>query len=124
MDQCVGAIRKAIWSGGYIIIDDGFLTRKSRLDRPGYEYLSGHDETRKRLTSHGDNLIKEVLIPTEETDAINRDYLRMIKPRADELSKKHPKKKDLLKDYIRRQEEECDILEKEVLGAVWLLQKI
>jgi hypothetical protein len=39
------------------------------------------------------------------------------------LIKLHPEIKDDLLDYIRLQKEECEYLEKEVEGVIWVMQK-
>jgi len=75
------------------------------------------------LTSYGDEIIKEVIIPTEETMAINNAYTDVIKKRADELLLKYPEKKKLFFSYIEKQEAECSIIENDLTGCIWCVKK-
>jgi len=123
LDQFVGALRLALRPGGYMVIDEGFLTEETALDQPGYEHLAAYDQTIKQLTAHGDALLREVIFSSEETRAMNRNYTELIRRRAEQLARRHPEAADSLFDYVKRQERECELFEKEVVAAVWLLQR-
>jgi hypothetical protein len=75
------------------------------------------------MTSLGDKIIAEVEIPAEETIAINKEYTNLIRKRTKELILKHPEKEKLFLDYVKKQEEECEIINNEITGCVWCLQK-
>lgn len=122
-NECVGKLRQTIRPEGYIIIDDGFLKGSTLVERTGYEHYRPHDETLRQLTSYGDTLIYEVVLPDEEIKAINDHYLEVIKKRADILNKRHPELKECIHEYIKNQEVECQILDNCVAGAIWLLQR-
>jgi len=123
-DECVGKLRKSVSQGGYIIIDDGFLKGKKELKIPGYEHYVSHKKVKKQLTSHGDKLLKEIILPESYIRSINRDYLEHIKKRAEKLIVKQNEISHLIRQYLKRQEHESEIIEKEITGAVWLLQKV
>jgi len=66
----------------------------------------------------------EVKIPIEETKAINDSFTFFIKKRANELLTKFPERKDMLIGYVKEQEEECKIIENDVVGCVWCIKKL
>ncbi|MFC2087973.1 SAM-dependent methyltransferase [Calditrichota bacterium] len=118
----INKLRRTIKSGGYILFDEGFLKNNATVDKEGYEHLLTHEETIKQLTSFGDSIIQEVILRDEDTKEINKKYIRLIKPKKEELSKKYPELKELFSWYIENQLAECEILDTQVSSAMWLLQ--
>ncbi|MFC2135527.1 SAM-dependent methyltransferase [Bacteroidota bacterium] len=121
-DQIVQSLRNVIKTGGYIIIDDGYLKNNESVDRAGYGHYRSYNSTIQLLLSHGDKLISE-MSTDEETLGINNEYLRLIKIRAKEIIEKNPDAETMIAEYIRGQEEECKFIDENVSGAAWLLQK-
>lgn len=124
IDQAIKSLRECVVQSGYIIYDGSYLKSNSSITNPDYAAIRHYDETIRLMTSPGNKIIAEVEIPAEETIAINKSYTRLIKNRAKELSVKHPEKKKLFLDYVKKQEGECEIIENELIGCVWCLQKI
>lgn len=122
-NECVGKLRQTIRPGGYMLIDDGFLKESTKIEREGYECYVPHDETLKQLTSYGDTLLKEIVFTAEEMRAINDRHTEVIRQRAEKLTRNHPELADSFSWYIKNQERECEILETDVVGAIWLLQR-
>ena len=118
----VRQLRTQVRSDGYMIIDDGYLREAPRLDRRGYGHYRNHEDTVKELTAYDDILLREINT-TDLNLKINDEYFTVIEKRASELSEKHPELKDDLKAYIQLQAEECDVIENQIEGALWLLQK-
>lgn len=123
LDHCVEKLRQSVCVGGYMIIDDGFLVESSRIDRPGYKHCATHDEAIKHLTAHGDALLREKVFSVEETMAMNRSHTELIRKKAERLARQHPETANSFFEYVERQERESEIIEKEVMGAMWLLLK-
>lgn len=123
VDQCVGLLRQSVGPGGYMVIDDGFLIGTERVGQPGYENYVTHAETLALLTAHGDELVREVIVPVDDIRELNRLQTALIRARAQGLAKRFPDAADSLARYVERQERECEVLETEVVGAVWLLQR-
>ncbi|MBE0448716.1 MAG: methyltransferase domain-containing protein [Actinobacteria bacterium] len=121
--QCVGQLRPASRPRGYMVIDDGFLAHASRLDRPGYQHYRSHEETIRQLTSYGDTLVQERIIPVEQLKAYNQKNTQLIQKRANKLAQQHPEIADSFERYVRWQEAESYILETETIPAIWLLQR-
>jgi ubiquinone/menaquinone biosynthesis C-methylase UbiE len=121
--QTIEVLRSVIKPGCYMIIDDGFLRGEEPLQRPGYSHYLPHQVALEGLTSFGDQLISEVILTNEENSAIDREYIGALKKRSIPLIKKQPELKKLINEYIENQEVECDIIENNLIGAIWLLRK-
>ncbi|MBN2367332.1 MAG: class I SAM-dependent methyltransferase, partial [Calditrichaeota bacterium] len=122
LKNTVAQMRTQIRSGGYMVIDDGFLKNEKSLQRIGYEHYRTHQESIEELTRFGDHLIQEVNT-TGVSLKINEEYLRKIKNRGSELKEIHPELAEDIEAYISRQQEDCRIIDEKLEGALWLLQK-
>lgn len=122
-DESVGSMRKAVRSGGYIIIDDGYLNSATNLDRRHYRHYSPHEKTLELLTSHGDTIVTERIYSREETRAICDLYIASISRKAGEIIKENPGIAGPMERYIDSQKEECEIIDRYITGAMWLIQK-
>jgi ubiquinone/menaquinone biosynthesis C-methylase UbiE len=120
--ELMARLRRTVRPGGYILIDDGFLKGKSRVERAGYGHYAQHDRTLEQLTAHGDSLVTERLT-VEENRTINREYLAVIKRNAGALLRDKPELEDRVGEYIRGQEAECEVLDARITGAIWLLRR-
>lgn len=123
-DECVGKLRRCARPGGYMIIDDGFLSSEEKIKRPGYEHYVSHDETLRQLTAHGDALLREIIVPTEEMQKYNKRSTELIRQAAKGLSNRHPELAEAFTEYVEGQEQECEILETRITGTIWLLKRI
>jgi 2-polyprenyl-3-methyl-5-hydroxy-6-metoxy-1,4-benzoquinol methylase len=115
-------LRTQVSPGGYIIIDDGYLKKRDTLNRKGYAYCRNYEDTVKEFTFFNDSLISEIST-TEFSKKINAEYLEAIEKRYAELITQHPQMKNELKNYLDLQREECEILNSELEGMIWVLQK-
>ena len=116
-------LRKCVRQEGFIIFDSSYRRDNSILKDPNYSVIEKYDETISLLTSQSDEIVYEVKVPIEETKAINDSYTSSITRRANELTIKFPEKKELLLNYVKRQEEECKIINEEIVGCIWCLRK-
>jgi cyclopropane fatty-acyl-phospholipid synthase-like methyltransferase len=123
LDECVAKLRECVHPGGYILINDGFLTNLEKVQGPWYEHCTNHHETLHRLRAHGDTLIREVIISTEDTKELNRQATELIRKRAERLAKIHPQYADSFYWYVQKQKRESEIMESIMTVAVWLLQR-
>ena len=119
----ISRLRSQIKPGGYMIFDDGYLKHERYSNRKGYKHYRDHETTVKELTSFSDRLVKEVSTMEVSVD-INAEYLTVIRKRGEELAKQHPELGNDIYAYIQLQEEECEYLNTQIEGALWLLQKI
>jgi len=123
VNDIINKLRQTVCPGGYILYDEGFLKDSGQVDKEGYEHLLSHRETIKQLTAFGDSIISEIILDDQQTIEINNEYMRLIKPKADELIIKNPELKEILTWYIDNQLDECEILNTQVASAMWLIQK-
>lgn len=123
VEQTVGELRRAVRPSGYLVIDDAFLADETTASPVGYEDYASHEETVRRLTAHGDTLLKEVLEPAEDVRAVNLRNTALIRRRAERLAKRHPESARLIHEYVETQERETRVQGTSVVGATWLLQR-
>jgi len=118
----VKKMRTQVKPGGFMIIDDGYFKNKNTVNREGYEHYRNHKKTVEEITSFNDQLIAEISTTANNIN-INYDYLVAIEKRAIELINKFPGLETEIKNYIDLQREECEFLDKEIEGMIWLLKK-
>ena len=122
-DQCVFKLRQAINSDGYMVIDDGFRLTSNEINFPGYDHYVSYEETIRQLTSHGDILLREKTFRSEDVKRKHQKEIELISRRAEALAKKHPELIDSIHNFLDREKQECELLERDVAWAMWLLQK-
>lgn len=122
--QTVIQLRKLIRNGGYIVIDDGYLSSSKHIDYPDYEYYKNYNETISQLTASGDKIIKEKIMTVEEVIMQNEMITKRIEKRVIALSKNYPEYKKDFYEYLQWEKDECKILETDITSAAWLLQKV
>jgi cyclopropane fatty-acyl-phospholipid synthase-like methyltransferase len=120
--KTIGQLRRLVRTGGYIIIDDGYLKGKERVNRPGYKHYFSHEKCIAQLLSYGDTLLQEVST-VNESRQINQEYLEIITKRGQQLVQERPDLEPLVRRYIDTQKIECDLIEKFIHGATWMLKK-
>ena len=116
-------LRNCIKPGGYMLVDDGFLKESASIERRGYRHYLSHDKTIALLTSHGDTLIRKVVIPDEDTRDLNERYVAAIRKQAESITAEKPELADKFARYIKSQEDECVLIEESISGAVWFLER-
>jgi hypothetical protein len=78
----------------------------------------------KRLMLNSiDEIIVEKIIPDEESKQINNSYTELIRWRAKELAAQYKEHENLFENYVKKQEDECKIIESTITGCIWCLQK-
>jgi len=115
-------LRTQVKTGGFIIIDDGFLKNKEFLNRKGYDHCRDYKTTLDELKAFGDCLVNEIST-SEVSKNINEEYIKLIDKRIMELMAQNPDLENDLKKYLALQREECEILDTEVEGRIWVLKK-
>jgi len=90
--------------------------------RKGYEHYRNYEKTVQELTFFNDRLFTEIYT-TEVSRKINDEYLKVIENRYIKLISQYPDLEKDLKNYLDLQREECDILNSELEGMIWILKK-
>ena len=116
-------IRRIVRPGGVLVIDDGFLEGDAGRTPPGYGYYRSRGETVRELTSHGDRMMRERLVPADELKEYNRINTELIRRRAAELAARAPELAEALERYVQSEVEECAFLESRTTAAIWLLER-
>ncbi len=122
LKNTIGKLRRQVRSGGYMMIDDGYLRHATASSRKGYQHYRNHEESIQELAAFEDELVKEVNT-TDFSLEINALYLQVIEKRGREIVEQHPELKKDIEEYIRLQAEECEVINNEIEGALWLIQK-
>jgi len=121
-ERTIAGLRPLVRSGGYIVIEDGYLA-------DGIEHLAGADgyagrsETLRRLTACGDQVVWEVVSSAEETRSLNETNNDLIRRRANLVRTNHPDLAELIDKYVARQEHETEILGTDLICAIWVLRR-
>ena len=123
LHHAIGALRRVVRPDGLIVIDDGFLSDGERSGHAGFEHYAPHGESTRRLRAHGDDVLREVVIPVEEQSRRDQRYAEQIRSRAEELCVRFPGAASSFRAYVERQESENSALEAEIVGALWLLRR-
>ncbi len=123
LKNTVAQMRTQIRTGGFIMIDDGFLKKDDSLNRKGYEHCKNYNDTVRELTHFGDQIVDQINT-SATSNKINKEYHTLITKRGEELISKHKELEKDIRDYILLQEEECNVLENEIEGVLWVIQKV
>ena len=123
LKNTVGVLRSQIKKGGYIFIDDGYLRNTDHFNRRGYEFYLNYQESKNALLSYNDRIVAEINT-NEISHSINYEYHTLIEKRGAELITKYPEMEEDIRNYIEEQADECDVLDTEIEGMLWILQKV
>ncbi|NUN09942.1 MAG: methyltransferase domain-containing protein [Ignavibacteriaceae bacterium] len=105
------SLKKCLSTKGKIIIDDGFISDESSLKHP---LIQRKSEIARQITEAGMEVADELLIRGEEIAGSNEDIFKRLVKRCEELMVQYPDKRKMFEDYIKRQEEENEILETKI----------
>jgi cyclopropane fatty-acyl-phospholipid synthase-like methyltransferase len=122
LDAAVGALRGCTRDGGLMLVDEGF--RAPGVEEPtGFTDLASYEESRRLLTRHGDEILRERVLTREEMRAIDDRYIESIRARAEALAVRQPRYASLARSYVERQERAATNWERAARSAIWLLRK-
>lgn len=116
-------LRRAVRPGGYIVIDGCYLADGHAIDKANYQGYELHAETMAAMEAFGDKVLEEDPSTPEEIRAENIENTRLIRARAEALAKKHPQDAAMLMGFVAEQEDECAILENDLVCATWLIRR-
>jgi cyclopropane fatty-acyl-phospholipid synthase-like methyltransferase len=122
-DKCVFRLRQTVRVGGYMVIDDGFRMTPKEIDRPGYDHYALYQETIRQLASHGDIILRENIVPVEDIKSRHQRETGLIAERVEGLSREHPEMANYFNEYLEHEKQECEIFERDIAEAMWLLEK-
>jgi SAM-dependent methyltransferase len=109
-------IAKTIVTGGYAILCDS-ISYDGDVAPTKKQWLEAFSDSGYKLI--GEKFTDESYIISN--NSFNQDN---IVERARELKEKYPDKEDLFNDYVEAQQAECELMESDLTGVTFLLQKI
>lgn len=118
-EATIKTVSRYLKSGGYIMIDDGYIPDDSSYANPLYVRKS---EFLSLITKNGFELTGESIVKEEELRIMNEDMFKKIEHRAHELKKLYPQHKNLFKSYCSQQKKEIDVIENKLICGVFLLK--
>ena len=122
LGDTVGVLRRCVRPGGLMAIDDAYRLIPA-VDFPGYDGLLDRRQTLAQLAAHGDEIIAEKLWTRAESEEQNRRYQARIEERGRRLAGRRPDLASDIAAYIEKERRECEIIERDIQGAVWLLRR-
>ncbi len=119
--ETVGAVRALVLAGGVMVIDDGFLVGET--DDVTLARSRTLEETRRLLTSHGDEIVEERIAREEEQGEMDDRLTARIRARAEGLAERRPELRELLEEYVRTQERAGTELARTLRYAMWVMRR-
>ena len=113
-------VSKCIEEAGLIVIDDGYIDDESEYSHPSMKKRS---VILKKISDAGMKLVDEIIINKKEIKESDALMYRNLKKRCQELIEIHPDKRNLFVDYVRKQEEENEVLETKIICSTMLFGK-
>lgn len=113
-------VSKCLNDSGMIIIDNGYIEDNADYTHPMY---CRKQTILQQISSAGMQLIEDDIF--DRSKIKNSDYFifNHLKKRCLELIDKYPDKKYLFQDYIKKQEEENDVLENKIICTTMAIKR-
>jgi SAM-dependent methyltransferase len=118
--QTLSTLAPCLADGGLIMIDDGYIEADPEYSHP---LVLQKDVLLEQIRESGMRLVDEVIM---DKDYINEEAERIfskLHARCMELIDKYPDKRHLFENYIKKQEEENDVLENKIICSVMAVGK-
>lgn len=119
-EETLKALKKCLKENGAFIIDDAYIENSSDFAHP---LILKKAELEKQVDSVA-MYIAEIL-PVSKDEVLESDevIINNLKKRCYELAEKHPEKKQLFMDYVRKQEYEGDVNASKAICATMVIKK-
>lgn len=117
----IGVLRRSVKPGGLIVIDEAYLEPGAPLDAE-LEDCYDRGTTIGLLESHGDEVVAERGVDSEENQEWYRQVTEAIAGRAEALAERHPERADGLLEFAARQRRETELLSGPLVGALFALR--
>lgn len=114
--RTIALLKKTVKKNSYIIIDDAYVKSDKHKD-----YYT-KNQWLQFFVDEGVELVDELPFNEEELHAVNQYQQPLIAKRANELKQKYPDKAHLFDAYVKSQQEECDVLEHDLICVTFLLK--
>ncbi len=118
LEQLLERIRPCVRAGGFVVLDDACVED----GRPACPPYLRRAEVQSGFVRTGWELVEERAGGGADAES-NRAMTASIRHRAEELKAAHPGLASVLDGYVRDQEAECAVLERDVVCVTWLLRR-
>lgn len=105
---------------GVFIIDDGYIENNSNFTHP---LIQKRETIIQQIHSAGMQFIEEEIIRKDDIKDSDDYAFANLKKRCFELIAKYPRKKEIFINYIKKQEEENDVLENKVICSTMVIKR-
>ena len=122
LQAAVDTLRRQVAPGGNMVIADAYRV-KDAAAVPNLEHFPDHGKALGQLTSRGDTILVETVIPPERIAALYRDYMGALRRGADRISRNHPELEGRLREHLLVQGKMCEALKDSVVPVIWLLRR-
>lgn len=117
--ETLQTMKSHLLPGGSIIIDDAYHID----DLHSETAYQSRSQISRQIHAEGMEIIDEHIFSKKVMQHANEEMFQNIKSRCEELILQFPDKKQLFEDYLKSQLDENQILESDVINAIFLLQK-
>ena len=122
LEQTLATLRRCLRPGGYLVLDEAYLSAPKSELGPEYEHCFDRETTLARLESQGDRVCAEALLDTPASDQFYREATEKILARARAIAAEHPELASVVLEFADRQRAETESLGGPLVGALWLLR--
>lgn len=113
-------LSKCMNENGIFIIDDGYIENDSDYRHP---LILKQATLLQQIDNAGMQLIDDDTIQQADIKDSDNQIFENLKKRCDELIEKYPDKQKLFLDYIKKQEEENDVLENKAICSTMIIKR-
>jgi hypothetical protein len=118
--QTLSTLAPCLADNGLIMIDDGYIEADPEYSHP---LISQKDVLHELIRESGMRLVDEVIMDKDSINKENERIFSKLHTRCMELINKYPDKRHLFENYIKKQEEENDVLENKIICSVMVIGK-
>lgn len=116
----LSTLSKHLSNSGIIIIDDGYIEDNSDYTHP---LMLKKQELLHQINEAGMKLIEDDIMQSDRIKDSDDHIFENLKNRCMELIEKHPDKKGLFENYIKKQVEENEVLENKVVCTTLVINR-
>lgn len=116
--QTLTALAPCLNQDGIIIVDDGYIENHSRYRHP---LIQKRATLLRQIDDSGMRVIDETILDQQAIKDSDEYIFQKIEQRCRELIQRHPDKKAVFENYIRKQIEENDVLENRIVCSIMVI---
>ncbi|MBM4167024.1 MAG: class I SAM-dependent methyltransferase [Ignavibacteria bacterium] len=116
----LSTLSKCINENGIFIIDDGYIIEQSNFSHP---LILKQEIIIQQIDLAGMKLIEDCVLPKDNVKNASNYIFGNLQLRCGELMEMYPEKRKLFQDYLKKQEEENDVLENKVVCSTMVIKR-